>query len=184
MNGHLELVMPTAAYVMRASAVSNEPQHPGVQPVHAANATAALITSTNRAYDHAMAKFKTCSTVKETLKQQVLSAVDPIYYQDLEDDTFGYADVLIPAIIQHLTTTYGTLTASDLEINRDHLTEAWNPDEPIENLSTGPPILTADSTCTETYVSLSCPVLNKRLTTDPIKIKIPNGARKERKRIS
>ena len=61
-----------------------------------------------------MAKFKTCSTIKETLKQQVLSAVDPIYYQDLEDDTFGYADVLIPAIIQHLTTTYGTLTASKL----------------------------------------------------------------------
>jgi hypothetical protein len=134
LNGHLGLVMPTAAYVIRAGAVFNEPQHPGVQPVHAANATAALITSTNRAYDHAMAEFKTCSTVKETLKQQVLSAVDPIYYQDLEDDTFGYADVLIPAIIQHLTTTYGTLTASDLEINRDRLTEAWNPDEPIENL--------------------------------------------------
>jgi hypothetical protein len=102
--------------------------------VHAANATAALITSTNRAYDHAMAEFKTCSTVTATLKQQVLSAVNPIYYQDLEDDIFGYADVLIPAIIQHLTTTYGTLTALDLEINRDRLTEAWNPDEPIENL--------------------------------------------------
>jgi hypothetical protein len=42
--------------------------------------------------------------------------------------------------------------------------------------STGPPILTADSACTETCVSLSCPVLNKRLTTDPIKIKNPNGA--------
>jgi hypothetical protein len=41
--------------------------------------------------------------------------------------------------------------------------------------STGPPILTADSACTETYVSLSCPVLNKRLTQNPIKIKIPNG---------
>jgi hypothetical protein len=42
--------------------------------------------------------------------------------------------------------------------------------------STGPPILTADSACTVTYVSLSCPVLNKRLTRNPIKIKIPNGA--------
>jgi hypothetical protein len=80
LNGHLGLVMPTAAYVIRASAVFNEPQHPGVQPVHAANATAALITSINRAYDHAMAEFKTCSTVRETLKQQVLSAADSIYY--------------------------------------------------------------------------------------------------------
>jgi hypothetical protein len=79
-------------------------------------------------------KFKTYATITEKLKQQVLSAVDPIYYQDLEDDTFGYADVHIPAIITHLTTTYGTLTASDLEINRDKLTEAWNPADPIENL--------------------------------------------------
>jgi hypothetical protein len=134
LNGHLGLVMPTAAYVIRAGAAFNEPNHPGIQPVHAAAASAALITSTNRGYDHAMDEFKTYSTVKETLKQQVLSAVDPIYYQDLEDETFGYADVRIPAIIQHLTTTYGTLTASDLEINRDRLTEAWNPDDPIENL--------------------------------------------------
>jgi hypothetical protein len=133
-NGHLGLVMPTAAYVIRAGAVFNEPNHPGTQPVHAAAATAAQITAANRAYDHFLDEFKTYTTIKETLKQQVLSAVDPIYYQDLEDDTFGYADVLIPAIINHLTTTYGTLTASDLEINRDKLTEAWNPDDPIENL--------------------------------------------------
>jgi hypothetical protein len=30
--------------------------------------------------------------------------------------------------------------------------------------------------CTETYVSLDCPVINKRLTRNPIKIKIPNGS--------
>jgi hypothetical protein len=63
-----------------------------------------------------------------------ITIVNPIYYQDLEDNTFGYADVHIPAIITHLTTTYGTLTVSDLEINQDKLTEAWNPDDPIENL--------------------------------------------------
>jgi hypothetical protein len=48
-----------------------------------------------------MAKFKTCSTVKETLKQQVLSAVDPIYYQDLEDDIVGYTSHY-PAFNGHL----------------------------------------------------------------------------------
>jgi hypothetical protein len=134
LNGHLGLVMPTAAYVLRAGATFDEPNHPGLQPVHAAAATVAQITATNRTYDHALAEFKTYSAIKEKLKQQVLTAVDPIYYQDLEDDTFGYADVAIPAIVTHLTLTYGTLTASDLENNRDQLTEAWNPDDPIENL--------------------------------------------------
>jgi hypothetical protein len=134
LNGHLGLVMPSAAYVIRAGAAFDKPNHPGIQPVHAAAATVAQITAANRSYDHAMDEFKTYTTITEKLKQQVLSAVDPIYYQDLEDGTFGYADVRIPAIITHLTTTYGTLTASDLETNRDKSTEAWNPGDPIKNL--------------------------------------------------
>jgi hypothetical protein len=134
LNSHLGLIMPAPAYVIRAGAAFDEANHPGIQPVHAAAATVAQITAANRSYDHAMDKFKTYATITEKLKQQVFSAVDPIYYQDLKDDTFGYADVRIPAIITHLTTTYGTLTASDLEINQDKLTQAWNPDDPIENL--------------------------------------------------
>jgi hypothetical protein len=127
--------MPTAAYLIQAGVTFDEPNHPGtIQPVHAAAATVAQITAANRSYDHAIDEFKTYVTITEKLKQQVLSPFNPIYYQDLEDGTFGYADVRIPAIITHLTTTYGILTASDLEINRDKLTEAWNPDDPIENL--------------------------------------------------
>jgi hypothetical protein len=117
LNGHLGLVMPTAAYVIQAGAAFDEPNHPGIQPVHAAAATVARITAANRSYDHAMDEFKMHASITEKHKQQVLSAVDPIYYQDLEDDTFGYGDVRIPAIINHLTTTYGTLAASDLEFN-------------------------------------------------------------------
>jgi hypothetical protein len=126
LDGHHGLVMPTAAYIIRAGAAFDEPNHPGIQPVHAAAATVAQITAANRSYDHAMDEFKMYATITEKLKQRAFSAVDPIYYQDLEDDTFGYANVHIPAIITHLTTTYGTLTASDLEVNRDKLTEAWN----------------------------------------------------------
>jgi hypothetical protein len=126
--------MLIATYVLQAGAVFDEPNHPGIQPVHAVAATAAQIIATIPNYDHALDEFKTYSNVTETPKQQVLSAVDPIYYQDLEDDAFGFANVRIPAIITHLTTTYGTLTASDLKINQDKLTEAWNPDHPIENL--------------------------------------------------
>jgi hypothetical protein len=124
LNCHLKLVMPTAAYVIRACAPFDEPNHPGIQPVHAAAATVAQITAASQSYDHAMDKFKTYANITEQFAQQVLSAVNPIYYQDLEDDTFGYANVHIPAIITHLTTTYGTLTACDLKGNQDKLTEA------------------------------------------------------------
>jgi hypothetical protein len=64
-----------------------------------------------------------------------MTAVKPIYYQDLEDDEFGYADVTIPNLLSHLDTTYGQLNAADLETNRSKLIEqCWNPDDPLENL--------------------------------------------------
>jgi hypothetical protein len=77
LNSHLGLVMPTAAYVIRAGAAFDEPNHPGIQPVHAAAANVAQITAANRSYDHAMDEFKTYATITEKLKKQVLSAVNP-----------------------------------------------------------------------------------------------------------
>jgi hypothetical protein len=134
LNGHLGLAMAAAPYQIRTGALFIAPPHPGAQPIHIATATAAQITAANRAYDQDMLEFTTCQAVKESVKQQVLNAVDNIYLQDLEDDVFGYADVTIIEILQHLRTTYGTLTANDLETNRNKLTEPWNPDEPFENI--------------------------------------------------
>jgi hypothetical protein len=134
MNGHLGIVMATAPYVIRAGQVFDVPIHPGPQPPHATAATQAQITATNRLYDTSIADYTKYARVHELLKQQILTAVKPIYYHDLEDDTFGYANVSIPAIIAHLTTHYGQLNAANLKLNRARLTEQWSPDEPLEDL--------------------------------------------------
>jgi hypothetical protein len=42
---------------------------------------------------------------------------------------------------------------------------------------TGPPTLIADSGTTSTYISLNCPVLNKKIANRPITIQNPNGQR-------
>jgi hypothetical protein len=134
LNGHLGLVMAPAPYQIRTGTLFIAPLHPGAQPIHIVTATAAQITAANRAYDQSMIEFTTCQAVKESIKQQVLNAIDNMYLQDLKDDVFGYADVTIIKILQHLGTTYGLLTANDLETNHNKLTEPWNPDEPFENI--------------------------------------------------
>ena len=69
------------------------------------------------------------------MRQQILTAVDPAYYNVLEDNTFGYADVTILRLLNHLEKNYATLTAGDLELNRMRLSTTWNDlEEPIENL--------------------------------------------------
>jgi hypothetical protein len=55
-----------------------------------------------------------------------------IFLQDLEDDLFGFANVSIIEMFDHLTTTYRTLEASDLESNRNKLAIQWNPDAAFE----------------------------------------------------
>jgi hypothetical protein len=134
MNGHLGIVMVPAPYFIRAGEPFIAPVYPGVQAAHAVNATQAQITAANRLHDKESNDYATYKKAHETLKQQILTAVKPIYYQGLENDVFGYADVTIPALLAHLTTTYGQLTSADLETNRTKLTEQWNPDEPLENL--------------------------------------------------
>ncbi len=133
-NGLLGAVMPAALYFMRAGTAFVEPVHPGIQAGHGPNPTAAVITESNRVYDTAKTDYATFSLCIESLRQQILNAVNPLYNQTLEDDEFGYADVTIPQIMLHLQTTYGTVNATDLVNNRNSMADAWTPDEPFENL--------------------------------------------------
>jgi hypothetical protein len=132
LNGHLGIAMPAGAYTIRAGQAFVDPAHPGPLPVHAVGATSALITATNRTYDSTLEDFNTFIKVRQEVKQQILTAVDKIFLQDLEDDVFGFADVSIIEMFHHLTTTYGTLEASDLESNRNKLAIQWNPDAAFE----------------------------------------------------
>jgi hypothetical protein len=80
------------------------------------------------------ATFRRYAQVTEALRQQILTAVDSTYYNVLEEDTFGYANVTILRLLNHLENNYATLTADDLELNCMHLSTTWDPEEPIENL--------------------------------------------------
>jgi hypothetical protein len=128
--------MPAVAYLARAGKAFDVPEHPGPQPVHGPNATSAQITASNRQYDHDLREFETYNAINEALRKQLLEAVAAPYYDVLEDDTFGYADVTIVVILLHLNTEYGVITRTDLEINRNSLHTAWNPDEEFANLWT------------------------------------------------
>jgi hypothetical protein len=135
-NGFLGIVMETAPYLARAGEAFILPTHPGTQPAHAATATQAQITATNRQYDAKLDDFRRYTQVREAMRQQILTAVDSTFYDVLEDETFGYADVTIITLLQHLHNEYALLTDDDLENNRKRLSEPWTPDEPFETLWT------------------------------------------------
>jgi hypothetical protein len=67
-NGHLGIAMDPVAYLARAGEPFVPPDHPGEQPIHAANATSALITATNRTYGTDLAEFRRYEEIREAIR--------------------------------------------------------------------------------------------------------------------
>lgn len=134
-HGHLALTLSVADYnAIATTAPWNDPPHPGDAPVHAANATGAQITETNRAYKANLEEFALVAAVKASLKKILIAAVPETYIKTLKDDVIGYADVSVRAILEHLDTTYGTVTSDDLYENELAMDKAWSPTQPLEDL--------------------------------------------------
>jgi hypothetical protein len=132
-NGHLGIAMPPAEYLLRAGEAFNLPDHPGDQADPPANATGPVIVALNRVYDKSLTTYATYAYVRETIKQQILLAVEHTYIAFLKEPLFGFADTTITQFLEHLRTTYGTMDATQLETNRSQLSLAWNPDQPLED---------------------------------------------------
>jgi len=100
--------MAAAPSLLHADEPFQLPKHPSTQPTHSASATQSQITAaTNHHYNTSLDAFRRYSQIREALWQQILlMAIHPAYYNVLEDDKFGYADITIVALLAHLESTW------------------------------------------------------------------------------
>jgi hypothetical protein len=57
-----------------------------------------------------------------------------MYLDVLNDNMVGLANISARDMLDHLFSTYGNITAVDLEINFEHMRRAWDPQQPVEPL--------------------------------------------------
>jgi hypothetical protein len=57
-----------------------------------------------------------------------------MYLDVLNNDMVGFANISARAMIDHLFTTYGNITAVDLEKNFEHMRRQWDPQQSVESL--------------------------------------------------
>jgi len=133
-HGHLGLIMPLAEYKLLTGGVFQLLSHPGPVPVHAIGANAATQQETMHAYDATLKELALATNAREEMKCQLLDAVECLYLAALDDDTFGFADVAISAMLVHLCTMYGPITHGELKANCASTATMWTPDNPIETL--------------------------------------------------
>jgi hypothetical protein len=137
--GHLGLIISDASYAIIAPTTDDKPtlwitpQDPGRAPA-TTERTAAQISAARQIWEEDVQTYQTCTSVQQALKTQIISVFDPMYVDILNDNMVGYANISARDMLDHILETYGNITAVDLEINFEHMRQAWDPQQPVETL--------------------------------------------------
>jgi hypothetical protein len=68
------------------------------------------------------------------LSVKVASICKQYFFRALEDPTFRFMATTPLAMLQHLGSTYSSLTPDELEANHVELSQSWNSESPVEEL--------------------------------------------------
>jgi hypothetical protein len=137
--GHLGLIISGASYAMFSPTTAagptlwTIPQAPGRAPANT-DGTAAQISAARHIWEEDVQTYRTCTSVQQALKKQIISVFEPMYLDILNDNMVRYANISARDMLDHLFETYGNITAVDLEINFEHMRRAWYPQQPVESL--------------------------------------------------
>jgi hypothetical protein len=134
--GHLGLIVLYAAYAMIAPPTANAPtlwvtpNAPGRAPA-TTDGAAAQISAARHQWEEDVHTYRTCTSVQQALKKQIISVFESMYLDILNDNMVGYVNVSARDMLDHLFDTDGNITVVDLEINFEHMRQAWDPHQPV-----------------------------------------------------
>jgi hypothetical protein len=132
--GHLGLIISDASYSNIAPPTDEEPTFwetpnaPGRAPA-TTDGTSAQIIAARHIWEEDVQTYRTCTSIQQELKKQIIGVFEPMYLEILNDNMVGYANISAREMLDHLFETYGNITAVNLEINFEHMRRAWDPQQ-------------------------------------------------------
>lgn len=101
-HGYLSLLVEVDEYKKMNNGVAFPvPVHPGPTVTHQPNSDAAQMTENVRIHNAAITEFDKYTIVRETIKKQLIAAVERIYLSEIDHDDFGFAMVSPGEILGH-----------------------------------------------------------------------------------
>jgi hypothetical protein len=137
--GHLGLIISDASYAIIAPATHDgptlwiSPQAPGRAPANT-DGTSTQISAAHHVWEEDVQTYRTYTSVQQALKKQIISVFERMYLDVLNDNMSGFANISARDMLDHIFSTYGNITAVDLEINFEHMCRAWDPQQSVESL--------------------------------------------------
>jgi hypothetical protein len=83
-----------------------------------------------------MATYRTCCNIDIALRNIILAAVEGQFIASLHNDVTRLKSLTTIAVLNHLTTTYGTITREHMMMNLTLFNSNWSPQTPIGNFNT------------------------------------------------
>jgi hypothetical protein len=107
---------------------------PGRAPEVISAGISAHISAARHLWEESVHTFCTYNTVQQALKKHIITVFEPMYWDILNDDMVGVANISAREMLDHLFLTYGSITAVDLENTLEHMRKAWDPQQPAETM--------------------------------------------------
>jgi hypothetical protein len=108
--GHLGLIISDSSYAMIAPPTAGEPTFwettnaPGRAPT-TTDGTAAQISAACHVWEEDVQTYRTCTSVQQALKKQIISVFEPMYLDILNESMVGYANISARDMLDHLFET-------------------------------------------------------------------------------
>jgi hypothetical protein len=74
------------------------------------------------------------NTVQSALKKQIITVVEPMCIDIVNDYLVGFANITSQDMLDNLFLSYGSITAVDIEQNFENMCKAWDTQQPVETL--------------------------------------------------
>jgi hypothetical protein len=121
-HSHLDIVLDTVRYIAMSNNIPRvAPKHPEDMPNHPPTTTAVQCKQSTCQFNSDLVAFEIYHRASYALKQHLIR---------FANGSFGFMATTPLAMLQHLDTTYGTLTPMEHEAHRLDLAKLWNP-EPL-----------------------------------------------------
>jgi hypothetical protein len=133
--GHLGIVMPVAEYTALTGAAYVEPMYPDIPDYHT-QPDVAIRQGWEASYKQQVTDAQVATALRNRLVALIIQAVPRTFIALLEDATHGFAEVTPQQLLEHLTTTFGTIHPQDLNANLKRLCAPWDPATSIHTVFT------------------------------------------------
>lgn len=133
-HGYTGLVVDGAEYdrITNNAPPYQIPVHPGRDAPQGANQLAAYHNEEH--HKRVLKEYVNYSDAHTYIRNAMITAIPERFILALCDPDCQYANVTVLALLNHMFTTYGTVTREDLDQNEEELKAPWTPSTPIEAL--------------------------------------------------